>query len=239
MRGVKLVAKIKLLPTQKQAKLLRETMETANSACNQISQVAWEMKTFSQFPLQKIVYSQIRLSFPLTAQVVIRCICKVADGYKLDREKLRVFRPHGAVTYDDRILNWRLATNSVSIWCLGGRQKMSFVCGPRHYDLLKSRQGQTDLALIDSQFYLFATCDIEEPEPIDVSDMLGVDLGVTNIAVDSAGHIHASSQVNNVRHRHRRLRAKLQKKNTKSAKRLLKRRRRKESRLPNVPYLLQ
>src|SRR5690606_19926855 len=61
------------------------------------------------------------------------------------------------------------------------------------------------------------------PEPADVSEFLGVDLGVTNIAVDSDGETHSASHVKNVRHRHRRLRKKLQKKGTKSARRRLKR----------------
>jgi IS605 OrfB family transposase len=63
---------------------------------------------------------------------------------------------------------------------------------------------------------------VEEPEPIDVEGALGVDLGVTNLAVDSDGAVHSASHINNVRFRHRRLRAKLQAKGTRSAKRHLK-----------------
>lgn len=227
---MKLTAKVKLLPTDEQAVLLKKALETANDACNAISQVAWDTRTFRQFQLHKLTYSKIREIFPLTAQVVVRCICKVADGYRLDTKKQRIFRKHGAITYDDRILNWRLTKQEVSIWCLDGRQVIPFVCGSRQYDLLRFRHGEADLALIDGKFYLFATCEIEVPEPIDVSDMVGVDLGVTNIAVDSSGHVYSSSQVNNVRYRNRRLRQKLQKKGTKSAKRLLKKRSKKESR---------
>ncbi|MBI5033289.1 MAG: IS200/IS605 family element transposase accessory protein TnpB [Chloroflexi bacterium] len=67
-----------------------------------------------------------------------------------------------------------------------------------------------------------ATCNIEEPEPIPSRGVLGIDLGVVNIAVDSDGHTYPGKTINNVRYRHRRLRAKLQKKGTRSAKRLLK-----------------
>jgi IS605 OrfB family transposase len=72
------------------------------------------------------------------------------------------------------------------------------------------------------QFYLFTTCDVPEDTPIKVEGFLGVDLGVKNIAVDSDGNIHTAKHLLNVRHRNRRLRKKLQKKGTKSAKRLLK-----------------
>jgi len=45
----------------------------------------------------------------------------------------------------------------------------------------------------------------------------------SNIAVDSDGIVHTGRQVNHVRYRHRLLRAKLQAKGTRSAKRKLKR----------------
>ena len=67
-----------------------------------------------------------------------------------------------------------------------------------------------------------ATCDVTESEPIPSEGVLGVDLGVVNIAVDSDGAVYSGKTINNVRFRHRRLRTKLQKKGTRSAKRLLK-----------------
>ncbi|MEV4425251.1 transposase [Streptomyces sp. NPDC049602] len=58
---------------------------------------------------------------------------------------------------------------------------------------------------------------------------LGVDLGIVNIATTSDGQIMAGRRPNRYRQRHRDLRAKLQKKRTKSAKRALKRLRRREA----------
>jgi putative transposase len=227
---VKLTAKVKLRPTEAQAVLLKQTLERANRACNYISQLAWETKTFGQFALHRLVYAETRSRFDLTAQMVIRCISKVTDSYKLDRKHKRTFRPHGGIAYDNRILNWRMADRHVSIWCLGGRQVMPFLAGPRQLELLTQQQGETDLAMIGGSWYLFAVCDIEVPTPLDITDVLGVDLGVTNIAADSDGNIYSSAEVNRLRARHRRLRQKLQAKGTRSAKRLLIRRRRKESR---------
>lgn len=57
-----------------------------------------------------------------------------------------------------------------------------------------------------------------------------MDLGIKNIAADSDGNTYSGGKVNGLRGRHARLRAKLQSKGTQSAKRLLKKRRRKESR---------
>jgi transposase len=50
---------------------------------------------------------------------------------------------------------------------------------------------------------------------------IGVDLGIANIATTSDGTRLSGKQMNRVRHRNRQLRSKLQRKGTKSAKRLL------------------
>ena len=95
-------------------------------------------------------------------------------------------------------------------------------------------QGEADLIYRRGQFYLHQICEVDEPPTDDVEDFLGVDLGVTNIAVDSDGTVHSARTVNNVRYRHRRLRAKLQRKGTKSAKRRLRSCRAKNNVLPKM-----
>ena len=219
---MKLTAKIKLVTLPKQADALKRTLESANAACDHISTIAWESKTFSQFSLHKLAYANTRAASPgLSSQVVIRCEAKVADAYKLDKKTQRRFRKHGAIAYDDRILSWKMDASTVSIWTVDGRMTLSFVGGKRQRDLLKTRQGESDLALVKGVFYLLSTCEVESPEPADVSDYLGVDLGIANIATDSDGETHSGLHVKSVRYRHRRLRQKLQKKQTKSASRRL------------------
>lgn len=220
---VKLTIQLKLLPTPIQADALRRTLESANAACNYISQVAWDTKTFGKFPLQKLCYEAVREQFGLAAQVTIRALAKVGDAYKLDKQTRRTFRPHAAIAYDDRILSFAIPDSSVSIWTVDGRQAIPFVCGERRRELLATRKGETDLAYVGGNWYLFATCEIDAPDPLDVGDVIGIDLGVTNIATDSDGMIHSGSTVKSVRYRHRRLRNRLQKKGTRSAKRRLRR----------------
>lgn len=227
---MQLTAKVKLQPTDAQADDLKRTLEVANAACNQISDVAWATRTFGKFQLQKLVYRDVRDRFGLTAQVVIRCIAKVAEAYKLDRNTRRTFKPLGSIAYDARILSWKLAAQQVSIWTVAGRQKLPFVCHPRAIELLQGERGESDLCLIDGEFYLFTACEVAEPAPADVQDFVGVDLGIKNIAADSDGHLYAGKQVNGLRYRHARLRQKLQRKGTHATRRLLKKRRHKEAR---------
>ena len=228
--SVKLTAKVKLVPTPEQDLLLRQTLVMANRACNWISGLAWAKQIFGKYDLQKPVYHEVRNEFNLTAQIVVRLISKVSDAYKLNHKTRRKFKDTGAIAYDNRILNWRMTDSTVSIWCLGGRQIIPFVGGPRQRELLKFQKGESDLALVNGKWYLFAVCDIEEPTPDDVNDVLGIDLGVTNIATDSDGNVYSSAQVNGLRYRHRKLRQKLQAKGTHAAKRLLKHRSGKEHR---------
>lgn len=228
--GVKLTAKIKLTPTAEQYELLLSTLETANSACNYMSDVAWGSKVFRQFALHKLVYYETKERFDLSAQMVVRLEAKVSDSYKLDRKTKRTFKKHGAIAYDSRILTYKLAKQEVSIWLMGGRQNIPFEAGEKQLDLLQKQSGESDLVFIQGEFYLLATCDLPEPTPEDVDTYLGVDLGISNIATDSMGESFSGKHVLSVRLRNRRIRAKLQKKGTKSAKRLLKKRSKRERR---------
>jgi putative transposase len=225
---VKLIVQLKLQPSLQQARALLATLERANDAANTIRELAWETQTFGQYALQEAHYYAIKARFELTAQLVIRVIAKVADAYKLGRARPRRFRRHGSIAYDDRIL--RYGADRVSIWSLEGRLPIPFVCDDRTRKLLQSRQGESDLVYRDGSWYLLATINYEEPPESEIEDVIGVDLGVVNLAVDSDGNQHSGAHVNRLRARQRRLRRRLQRKRTWSALRLLKKRRRKERR---------
>jgi putative transposase len=230
---MKLTAKIRLNPTEDQHDLLLQTLERANVACNYISDQAWEFKRFGRVPVHKLTYAPVREKFELSAQVTVRCIGKVVDAYKLDKKQKRTFKLHGAIPYDSRILTFKHASQSVSIWTLAGRQLIPYMAGARQLELLQHQQGESDLAYIKGKWFLFATCDIESPNPDDVTEYLGVDFGVKNITVDSDGEMHKGNHINNVRIRYAKIRKKLQKKGTKSAKRLLVKRNKREARFAN------
>ncbi|MBC8097992.1 MAG: transposase, partial [Armatimonadetes bacterium] len=219
---MKLTATTKLMPTNEQRQTLLQTLERANAACQSISAVAWANKTFNRVRLHHLTYYPVREEFGLTAQMAVRVIGKVSDAYKKDKKTKRAFHKHGAVPYDSRILTWDIGNQMVSIWTLDGREPIPFVCGEHQQKLLPFQQGESDLVYRDGTFYLFTTCDVPDDKMIDPADYLGIDLGIKNIAVSSDGTIHSAKHLLNVRHRHRRLRKKLQAKGTKSAKRKLK-----------------
>lgn len=208
---MKLIASLKLTPTKEQATSLRATLERANQACNWMSGQAWEHKTFKQFSLHKLAYYECKAKFELSAQVIVRLIAKVADGYKLDSKTRREFRRHGSIAYDDRILTFK-NSDVVSIWTIEGRRAIPFVCGEYQRKLLPYRKGEVDLIYRKGNFYLNAVCDVDEPEIKPLSDILGIDFGIINIATDSDGDAFSGADIERTRQKYFALRQTLQRK---------------------------
>lgn len=216
---MKLTLKIKLLPSETQKAKLLATLKEANAACNAISEAAWSNRVFNQFKIHGLVYETIRRDFDLSAQVVVRCISKVCDAYKLDKKAQRFFREHGSIAYDSRILTYKGST--ASIWVIGGREKIPFVChNPKYLPYIK---GEADLVFKKGKFYLFQTIEAPEEDVLDVEDFIGVDFGVKDIVALSDGSSVSASWINNYRLQREKIRSSIQRKGTKSSKKLLKR----------------
>jgi len=139
----RLAVTVKLSPADPDG--LRRTFETANRACDWISDHAWHHQTFRQLALDKLVYYQVRERFGLSAQMAVRGIAKVVDAYALDKRTKRKFRTDGGFPYDARILSWDLESETVSLWTVAGRRRMPFECGDGQRKLLERQQGESDL----------------------------------------------------------------------------------------------
>lgn len=226
---MKLTMQLKLLPLPEQADAMLRTMERFNAACDALAAVAFANRCANKQELQKLAYHDIRKDFGLGAQMTVRAIAKVVEVYKRDRDIQPTFRPHGAIVYDQRILSWK-GSDRVSIQTNDGRQIMPWVCGAYQQAQLNRVRGQADLIYRDGMFFLYVTIDVGDVPEGDPTEYLGIDLGRRNIAADSDGETFCGAHNANLRNRHARLRQKLQRRGTKSAKRLLRRRRRKEAR---------
>lgn len=218
---MKITLQTKLQPNIKQHQALLETMERFNEACNTIAEIAFREKSASKFKLQKLVYHDIRKQFDLSAQMTIRAIAKAVEAYKRDKTIQPSFKPHGAIVYDERILSWKSA-DRVSILTLGGRELIPVVMGQYQESRFDRVRGQADLVYRNSEFFLHATVDLPEPPPIDNDDVIGVDLGIVNLATDSDGEQYSGASVEHTRKHYERMRAGLQRVSTKPAKRKLK-----------------
>ena len=212
---------VKVNADKEQHEKLLRTMHRFNDACNNIANIAYKNKCANKFKLQKIVYYPIREQYGLSAQMTVRAISKVVEAYKRDKKIKPTFRQDGAMVYDQRILSWK-GIDRVSILTLDGRIKLPIVFGQYQAARLHRIRGQVDLIYRDGTFYLGVIVDVPEADMIKPVGVLGVDMGIVNIAVDSDGVTYSGKEMDRVRERIESLKADLQKCGTKSAKRHLK-----------------
>lgn len=116
---------LKLTPTPEQHCALLETMHSFNAACNYVAGVAFTQKSANKFALQKLVYSELRTTYKLAAQLAIRAISKASEAYKRDKSIQPTFRPEGAVVYDERVMTFK-GLLTVSLLTLQGRVLVPF-----------------------------------------------------------------------------------------------------------------
>jgi putative transposase len=225
---VKLVATVKLLVSPAERERLLATMRRVNEACSWLARMAFEAQSADKLALQRLHYRAMRDQFGLSAQHAVRAISKVCEVYKRDKSKLCTFKPLSAIAYDQRIYTFKNGLDRVSLLALDGRIVVPCAIGAYHRGRLEGARGQADLVYRKGKFFLFVTVDVPEGSPIDPEGWLGVDLGIRNLAVDSDGAKHSGDKTLALRSRIAKLRAGLQSAGTKSAKRHLRKLRRRE-----------
>lgn len=228
---MKLALKVKLLTNEKETEQLKQVMLSFNRAANYVAKVAFEKKSFGQVNLHKLVYYEIKQMFNLSSQLAIRVIGKVTDTYKnkKQRNKSAVFTELGSIDYDTRNLTIK-PNNIISLMILGQRLKLPYRCKKplSEYDLCC--QSEISWDKVKNKFYVTFFYDEVDKAPIQVKDYLGVDLGIVNLATTSDGEVFSGENVEKYRTKITSLKARLQSKGTKSAKRHLKKLSKKESR---------
>ena len=212
---------VRLDTSPDQHKMLCETMKRFNEACNCIAETVFSMHSANKFEVHKVVYYAIREQFGLSSQLTVRAISKVCEAYKRDKSIKPEFRLDGAIVYDQRILSWK-GLEKVSLVTLQGRQTIPVRIGEYQKARLDRIRGQADLILIKNIFYLCVVVESPEESPYDPVGVIGVDLGIKNLAVDSDGEVHSGEKIRNARAKSDALKGRLQQCGTKSAKRHLK-----------------
>jgi putative transposase len=211
------------LETSEEDKItLLETMRKYNEACNFVAEQAFFLKLTNKYKLHKEVYREIREKFNLSSKFAVWIMGKVVEAYKRDKTTKPNFRELGAIQYDQR--NSKIGIDKVSIMTLQkGRIKLATRIGEYQKSRFDRVKGQSDLIYRNGIFYLIVVVDApEKSNEYDPVGVLGIDLGIENIAVESDRQVFESKKVEKSRKRYSELRKELQKVGTKSAKRKLK-----------------
>jgi hypothetical protein len=83
---------------------LKGTVDAFQSACNYISQMAFNKGCFDPIALHALVYQKVRAIFKLPAGLAIQARNRVAESYRQHREKLHTFS-RNSMALDDRLFS--------------------------------------------------------------------------------------------------------------------------------------
>lgn len=204
-------------------------MRAFNSAATVAAAVGFKAEVFSQPSIHKLCYRDLRDTLGVSSQTAVRAIGKAVECFARDKTKCPIFSPLGAITYDQRTFSFK-GIDQVSLLTMDGRILVPYVVGQYFTGRLHHLKGQADLVYRNGLFFLHCTAEVQEPPVAEVQAFLGVDLGITNIATDSTGEQHTGVEVEKHRKKHLEVRRLFQKRNTRSAKRRLKKLSGKQSR---------
>ena len=217
---MKLVVQIKLLPDAAQAKALLAYMRAFNLAATHAARVGFDAGVFSQPSIHGRCYYDLRSKFGVSSQTAVRAIGKAVECFSRDKTICPMFAPLGAVTYDHRTFSFK-GIDRVSLLTMGGRILVPYVLGEYQRGKLHHLKGQADLVYRDGKFFLYCTADVPEPPVATVTDFVGVDLGIVQIATTDDGTAFSGKATDTVRKRSARARQTYQRRNTRSARRKL------------------
>ncbi len=228
---------IKLITSNNNKNILNKTFMEFNSACNYISEYAFNNKIYDKYFLQTFIYSDLRDNFNLSAQLTVRAIDNVCKSYIIDKKVMHIFNEYSALVEDNRSLNFK-NNNIVSISALNGRIKLNYISRRKNkinnkredINIPHNRNNEYYIIKRKNDFYIEIPYNTENKEIKDPLNVIGVDLGIVNVAVDSTGRKYTGNKIKKVRNRYKNLRSKLQRAGTKSAKRHLRKLSKKESR---------
>lgn len=215
---MKLTIQLGLTPNAEQTVALRDVMGAFNAAATHAARVAFEAGVFSQPSIHRLTYRALRERYDLSAQLAVRAIGKAVEVFRRDKTRAPIFRPDGAITYDERCFSFK-GPAACSILTRTGRVIVPMVYGKYQSERFDGIRGQVDLVVREGRFYLHATVDIPEGAPIQVTEFLGVDLGVVNLATTSDGETFSGAQVETVRQRRTMRRNRLQREASRQCKR--------------------
>ena len=159
-----------------------------------------------------VIYGDVRTRFGLLAQHTIRAIAVVAHSYRADKTHQHTFRADAAVVLDTPRL-YRLRATLASIATLDGRIEVPMAIGGKQREQLAAATKLAEADLIRDEkgrWRLLVCAQYPDPPMTEPTDVLGVDLGIVNIAADSDGTVYSGAALIGVRIRHRKLRKRLQ-----------------------------
>lgn len=229
---ITITAKIKILPDTNQMNLLKQTFDAYKKGCNFVSEYIFESKNLVQAKVQKYTYSELRKQIGLRSQMSCSVTRTVIARYKTlksnghDWSKVKFKRPEYDLVWNR---DYSFKKDYFSINTLEGRIKVKYnnSAMEKYFDG-SWNFGTAKLVYKHGKFFLHIpmTKDIQELEEFNVSNVVGIDMGInfTATTYDSKGKtiFFNGRQIKHKRAKYSYIRKQLQQKKTPSSRRRLK-----------------
>ena len=184
--------------------------------------VAWQNKIRNNVKLHPLVYDSLRKTFLLPAQIAVSCIkqaCGIVKKAKtkpvINRSSVRYNFPRSA----------GLSGNKLTFRTLNNREKVELNIPKAYTQYFTGWKANESLLRIDRKnraFFLFVfSKEVDAASSCLQTRVLGIDLGINNLAVTSDCKFFNSCKVKQAKRRFKFIRSKLQAKGTRASKRLL------------------
>ena len=226
--------KIQIKPSIEDRCTLNESMEQYRQACNRISEFCFETKLLNQAKIQEQLYEELRAVYGLKSQMACSAIRTVIARYRTILETQHTWiKPNFKKPQLDLVWNrdYSLVQGVFSVNTLSGRLKCLFHSKgmEQYFDKDKYKFGTAKLVQDNKgKYYLHipVTTQVEELSVSDISHVVGIDRGINFLAVsyDSKGKstFFDGGKIKHKRAHYKELRSELQRKQTPSARRRLK-----------------
>ena len=217
--------------------ILLHTMKVFNEAASWIAQTCWDENITNTNTAHHRVYGETRMRFALASQLAINARAKAMEANKSVKQKHREtcpqFGPRGSVRMDNHHSYTFKPLDQVSLLTMQGRILCKMIMGERQRRMLTDttwKNGTADLVWRTGVYYVHVTQSQPKRDRQPHDEVIGVDLGIVQIATDSDGLQFTGQQIHTVRKCYHVQRKQLQAVGTPSAKRKLQRTSGKEAR---------
>ncbi|MHA2172261.1 MAG: RNA-guided endonuclease InsQ/TnpB family protein, partial [Candidatus Kariarchaeaceae archaeon] len=203
-----------------------QTMEEYRTTAQYASDYGFFNKTASAVKIHHQTYANLRKNTKLPSQLICASRNKASEVLKSLKEKKKKSQPHFKyflpIRYDKRSSTIFEEKHQVSLATVNGRILVNYSIPDyfRKYDDWERRG--IELIYRDKVFYLNFVVQKKVPKTkVHCGEVIGVDRGIKNIAVDSKNNFYNGKHVRELGRKYFRHKRSLQKKGTRSAKRRL------------------
>jgi IS605 OrfB family transposase len=230
--------RLQLTPSPAQAELLAETQRQFTSAFNQAVQVGWDAAVSNATRLHYLVYYPLKAAHPtLVSDLINQARVKAAEAlrsafalHKVGRKVSMPSSPACPPRYNVHTYKVDWESRTVRMSTTGGRQTIRFDIPEYSTKYAGYPVDTADLIVRAGVWWLHVVVTVPAPQVEPTDEVIGVDLGLAQPAVTSTNRFLGERCWKDLEGRTFKLKRALQKKGTKSAKRHLKRLRRKQAR---------